>query len=387
MKTRLELILLFLSMQLFGLNAFSKNCDKLQIKIATLGPLYSGKTTLTSAISFVQMRKGMSELYSFDIINSHPNELERGMTMYIRDVMFETENYKYALYDCPGHEDYIWKSYNLFDDIDGAIIVLDATDGCDGRNALILENILREAKDHKLDNMIIFCNKRDMVGDQVLLDLMVREIKGIIKRYDFDINTPILFGSALGALNNVPEYMNDIEILLETCDKRFSKNAKKTHRTEQYDGMTYIVNKYNSEAKLVKCAPMPLESVAIPRVIKAKGKDYLVTSIGDFAFAYNSSVEHVDIPNTVKTIGKFAFNGCYNLCSINIPHGVETICECAFDGCCRLIDIDFPNSLLTICDGAFANCQSLEPVNIPNSVSLIGKHIFQNIELDSIIIK
>ena len=188
--------------------------SKPHVNIGTIGHVDHGKTTLTAAITTVLAKKGLSEQRSFDSIDNAPEEKERGITINTAHVEYQTANRHYAHVDCPGHADYVKNMVTGAAQMDGAIIVVAATDGPMPQTR---EHILL-ARQVNVPRLVVFMNKCDMVDDPEMLDLVEMEIRDLLKFYDFDEDCPIIRGSALGALNGVPEWEEKIMELMDACD-------------------------------------------------------------------------------------------------------------------------------------------------------------------------
>jgi len=189
--------------------------NKLHFNIGTIGHVDHGKTTLTAAITKVQSDKGLAQARAFDTIDSSAEEKVRGVTITATHVEYETENRHYAHVDCPGHADYVKNMISGAAQMDGAILVTAAGDGPMPQTR---EHILL-ARQVGVPAMVVFINKCDTVDDQELLDLVEMEIRELLAVYEFDAEgTPVIFGSALGALNNDPAWVGTIEALLEAMD-------------------------------------------------------------------------------------------------------------------------------------------------------------------------
>jgi elongation factor Tu len=168
--------------------------SKPHVNIGTIGHVDHGKTTLTAAITKVLAEKGLSEMRSFDSIDSAPEEKERGITINTAHVEYSTANRHYAHVDCPGHADYVKNMVTGAAQMDGAIIVVAATDGPMPQTK---EHILL-ARQVGVPRLVVFMNKVDMVDDEELLEIVEMEIRDLLKFYEFDAdNTPIIQGSAL----------------------------------------------------------------------------------------------------------------------------------------------------------------------------------------------
>ena len=187
---------------------------KPHVNIGTIGHVDHGKTTLTAAITTVLAKKGLSELRSFDSIDNAPEEKERGITINTSHVEYETANRHYAHVDCPGHADYVKNMVTGAAQMDGAIIVCAATDGPMPQTR---EHILL-ARQVNVPRLVVFLNKCDMVEDEEMLELVEMEMVELLTSYDFEEDTPIIRGSALGGLNGVEQWENKIMELMEACD-------------------------------------------------------------------------------------------------------------------------------------------------------------------------
>ena len=189
---------------------------KPHVNVGTIGHIDHGKTTLTAAITKVLAEAGLSEVRSFDSIDNAPEEKERGITINTAHVEYQTETRHYAHVDCPGHADYIKNMVTGAAQMDGAILVVAATDGAMPQTR---EHILL-AKQVGVPRMVVFMNKVDMVDDPELLDLVEMDIRDLLNFYGFDgDNTPIIRGSALGGLNGDPKWVPAIMELMNTVDE------------------------------------------------------------------------------------------------------------------------------------------------------------------------
>ena len=191
--------------------------SKPHVNIGTIGHVDHGKTTLTAAISLVLHKRGFGseEVKSFDQIDNAPEEKERGITINTAHIEYETANRHYAHVDCPGHADYVKNMVTGAAQMDGAIIVVAATDGPMPQTR---EHILL-ARQVNVPRLVVFMNKCDMVDDAEMLDLVEMEMRELLDQYDFDgDNTPIIRGSALGALNGVPQWEEKIMELMDAVD-------------------------------------------------------------------------------------------------------------------------------------------------------------------------
>ncbi len=191
------------------------NRSKPHVNIGTIGHIDHGKTTLTAAITICLAEKGLSEFRSFDSIDNAPEEKERGITINTAHIEYSTANRHYAHVDCPGHADYIKNMVTGAAQMDGAILVVAATDGPMPQTN---EHILL-ARQVGVPKIVVFMNKVDLVDDEELLEIVEMEIRDRLTFYGFDgENTPIISGSALGGLNLEPKWMEKIFELMDACD-------------------------------------------------------------------------------------------------------------------------------------------------------------------------
>ena len=189
---------------------------KPHVNIGTIGHVDHGKTTLTAAITTVLAKAGLSELKSFDQIDNAPEEKERGITINTSHVEYQTENRHYAHVDCPGHADYVKNMVTGAAQMDGAIIVCAATDGPMPQTR---EHILL-ARQVNVPRIVVFLNKCDMVDDEEMFELVEMEMRDLLSSYDYDgDNTPIIRGSALGALNGEPQWEQKVLELMAAVDE------------------------------------------------------------------------------------------------------------------------------------------------------------------------
>jgi len=188
--------------------------DKTHVNIGTIGHVDHGKTTLTAAITTVLAKAGLSEVKSFDQIDNAPEEKERGITINTAHVEYQTANRHYAHVDCPGHADYVKNMVTGAAQMDGAIIVVAATDGPMPQTR---EHVLL-ARQVNVPRLVVFLNKCDMVDDEEMLELVEMEMTELLTQYDFEEDTPIIRGSALGALNGVAKWEESVMQLMDTCD-------------------------------------------------------------------------------------------------------------------------------------------------------------------------
>jgi len=189
--------------------------SKPHLNIGTIGHVDHGKTTLTAAITSVLASKGLAETRSFDSIDNAPEEKERGITINTAHVEYATEKRHYAHVDCPGHADYVKNMVTGAAQMDGAILVVAATDGPMPQTR---EHILL-ARQVGVPKIVVFMNKVDMVDDEEILDLVEMEIRELLNFYEFDgDNIPIIRGSALGGLNMDAKWVPKIMELMDAVD-------------------------------------------------------------------------------------------------------------------------------------------------------------------------
>jgi len=189
--------------------------SKPHVNIGTIGHVDHGKTTLTAAISSVLASKGLAQMRDFSSIDNAPEEKERGITINTSHIEYETANRHYAHVDCPGHADYVKNMVTGAAQMDGAILVVAATDGPMPQTR---EHILL-GRQVGVPAMVVFMNKVDMVDDEELLELVEMEIRELLSFYKYDgDNAPVIKGSALGALNGEPKWVATVEELMDAVD-------------------------------------------------------------------------------------------------------------------------------------------------------------------------
>ncbi|NVO10986.1 MAG: elongation factor Tu [Bacteroidales bacterium] len=189
--------------------------SKPHVNVGTIGHVDHGKTTLTAAITKILAEKGLSEYRSFDSIDNAPEEKERGITINTAHVEYSTANRHYAHVDCPGHADYVKNMVTGAAQMDGAIIVVAATDGPMPQTR---EHILL-ARQVNVPRIVVFLNKCDMVDDPEMLELVEMEVRELLTFYKFDgDNAPVIRGSALGALNGEQVWVDKVMELMDAVD-------------------------------------------------------------------------------------------------------------------------------------------------------------------------
>ena len=191
------------------------NRSKPHVNIGTIGHVDHGKTTLTAAISSVLSNQGLAEARDFTSIDNAPEEKERGITINTAHIEYETAKRHYAHVDCPGHADYVKNMVTGAAQMDGAILVVAATDGPMPQTR---EHILL-GRQVGVPRLVVFMNKVDMVDDEELLELVEMEVRELLSFYQYDgDNTPVIQGSALGALNNEDKWVATVNELMEAVD-------------------------------------------------------------------------------------------------------------------------------------------------------------------------
>ncbi|PIE87199.1 MAG: elongation factor Tu [Bacteroidetes bacterium] len=189
--------------------------SKPHVNIGTIGHVDHGKTTLTAAISAVLSSQGLAETRDFSSIDNAPEEKERGITINTSHIEYQTANRHYAHVDCPGHADYVKNMVTGAAQMDGAILVVAATDGPMPQTR---EHILL-GRQVGVPRMVVFMNKVDMVDDEELLELVEMEIRELLDFYEYDgDNTPVIQGSALGALNGEEKWVATVNELMDAVD-------------------------------------------------------------------------------------------------------------------------------------------------------------------------
>jgi len=201
--------------------------SKPHVNIGTIGHVDHGKTTLTAAITSVLAKKGLAKFEGYADIDKAPEERERGITINTAHVEYETDKRHYAHVDCPGHADYVKNMITGAAQMDGAILVIAATDG---PMAQTREHILL-SRQVGVPRMVVFLNKCDMVDDEELLDLVEMEVRELLSEYGFDgDNTPIIRGSALKALEGDPAYEQKVLDLMDAVDEWIETPTRDTDK-------------------------------------------------------------------------------------------------------------------------------------------------------------
>ncbi|PQJ21016.1 elongation factor Tu [Tenacibaculum sp. SG-28] len=201
--------------------------SKPHLNVGTIGHVDHGKTTLTAAITKVLADAGYSEARAFDQIDNAPEEKERGITINSSHVEYATQNRHYAHVDCPGHADYVKNMVTGAAQMDGAILVVAATDGPMPQTR---EHILL-GRQVGIPRIVVFLNKVDMVDDEELLELVEMEVRDLLSFYEYDgDNGPVIAGSALGALNGEEKWVNTVLELMEAVDTWIEEPPRDTEK-------------------------------------------------------------------------------------------------------------------------------------------------------------
>ena len=203
--------------------------NKPHLNIGTVGHIDHGKTTLTAAITKTLARMGSADYTSYDMIDKAPEERERGITINIAHVEYQTENRHYAHIDCPGHADYIKNMITGAAQMDGAILVVSAADGPMPQTR---EHVLL-ARQVNVPALVVFMNKTDQVDDPELLDLVEMEVRDLLSKYDFPgDDVPVIRGSALKALDSETdnEWTAPIVELMKACDEYIPSPLRETDK-------------------------------------------------------------------------------------------------------------------------------------------------------------
>ena len=201
--------------------------SKTHVNIGTIGHVDHGKTTLTAAITNVLAKDGMAEAKAYDAIDGAPEEKERGITINTAHVEYQTDKRHYAHVDCPGHADYVKNMITGAAQMDGAILVVAASDGPMPQTR---EHILL-ARQVGVPYIVVFLNKCDMVDDEELIDLVEMEVRELLSEYGFDgDNAPVIRGSALKALEGDPKYVGAIHELMDAVDEYIPDPVRDTDK-------------------------------------------------------------------------------------------------------------------------------------------------------------
>ncbi len=201
--------------------------EKEHVNVGTIGHVDHGKTTLTAAITYVLSKKGLAEFIGYGDIDKAPEERDRGITINITHVEYETEKRHYAHVDCPGHADYIKNMITGAAQMDGAILVVSAADGPMPQTR---EHVLL-ARQVNVPYIVVFLNKCDMVDDEELLELVELEVRELLNKYEFPgDDVPVIKGSALGALQDEEKWFKSVEELLDAMDEYIPSPERATDK-------------------------------------------------------------------------------------------------------------------------------------------------------------
>ena len=201
--------------------------SKTHVNIGTIGHVDHGKTTLTAAITNVLAKDGMAQAQAYDQIDGAPEEKERGITINTAHVEYQTDKRHYAHVDCPGHADYVKNMITGAAQMDGAILVVAASDGPMPQTR---EHILL-ARQVGVPYIVVFLNKCDMVDDEELIDLVEMEVRELLSEYGFDgDNAPVIHGSALKALEGDDKYVGAIKELMDAVDEFIPDPTRETDK-------------------------------------------------------------------------------------------------------------------------------------------------------------
>src|SRR6476620_11224267 len=201
--------------------------DKPHVNVGTIGHVDHGKTTLTAAITTILSQKGLAEAKKYDEIDGAPEEKERGITINTAHVEYQTANRHYAHVDCPGHADYVKNMITGAAQMDGAILVVSATDGPMPQTR---EHILL-ARQVNVPSVVVFLNKCDLVDDAELLDLVELEVRELLSQYEFPgDDTPVIRGSATGAIAGEAEWLGKMDELYTALDTFIPEPVRETDK-------------------------------------------------------------------------------------------------------------------------------------------------------------
>ncbi len=208
-----SLVVIIKTIEKMAKEKFERN--KPHVNIGTIGHVDHGKTTLTAAITMVLAEQGFAKIRDFDSIDNAPEEKERGITINTAHVEYETANRHYAHVDCPGHADYIKNMVTGAAQMDGAILVVAGTDGPMPQTR---EHILL-ARQVNVPKIVVFINKVDIVEDPEILELVEMEVRELLEFYKFEADSPVIQGSALGAMNGEPQWKAKVTELMKAVDE------------------------------------------------------------------------------------------------------------------------------------------------------------------------
>ncbi len=262
---------------------------KPHVNIGTIGHVDHGKTTLTAAITKVLAEEGKAQFQDYSMIDKAPEERERGITINTSHVEYETENRHYAHVDCPGHADYVKNMITGAAQMDGAILVIAATDG---PMAQTREHILL-ARQVGVPAIVVFLNKADMVDDDELIELVEMEVRDLLTTYEFPGDeVPIIVGSALKALEGDPKYVEKIKELMQAVDEYIPTPERDTDKTflMPVEDVFTITGRGTVATGRVERGEVKVGDTVEIVGLKEKAESYVVTGLEMFRKTLDSAV-------------------------------------------------------------------------------------------------
>ncbi|WP_295255882.1 elongation factor Tu, partial [Veillonella sp.] len=262
---------------------------KPHVNIGTIGHVDHGKTTLTAAITKVLAEEGKAQFQDYSMIDKAPEERERGITINTSHVEYETENRHYAHVDCPGHADYVKNMITGAAQMDGAILVIAATDG---PMAQTREHILL-ARQVGVPAIVVFLNKADMVDDEELIELVEMEVRDLLSTYEFPGDeVPIIVGSALKALEGDPKYVEKIKELMQAVDDYIPTPERDTDKTflMPVEDVFTITGRGTVATGRVERGEVKVGDTVEIVGLKEKAESYVVTGLEMFRKTLDSAV-------------------------------------------------------------------------------------------------
>ena len=262
---------------------------KPHVNIGTIGHVDHGKTTLTAAITKVLAEEGKAQFQDYSMIDKAPEERERGITINTSHVEYETEKRHYAHVDCPGHADYVKNMITGAAQMDGAILVIAATDG---PMAQTREHILL-ARQVGVPAIVVFLNKADMVDDDELIELVEMEVRDLLSTYEFPGDeVPIIVGSALKALEGYPKYVEKIKELMDAVDDYIPTPERDTDKTflMPVEDVFTITGRGTVATGRVERGEVKVGDTVEIVGLKEKAESYVVTGLEMFRKTLDSAV-------------------------------------------------------------------------------------------------
>ena len=262
---------------------------KPHVNIGTIGHVDHGKTTLTAAITKVLAEEGKAQFQDYSMIDKAPEERERGITINTSHVEYETEKRHYAHVDCPGHADYVKNMITGAAQMDGAILVIAATDG---PMAQTREHILL-ARQVGVPAIVVFLNKADMVDDDELIELVEMEVRDLLSTYEFPGDeVPIIVGSALKALEGDPKYVEKIKELMDAVDDYIPTPERDTDKTflMPVEDVFTITGRGTVATGRVERGEVKVGDTVEIVGLKEKAESYVVTGLEMFRKTLDSAV-------------------------------------------------------------------------------------------------